>query len=607
MDCIFRFDVSTADRSETARCRLLEQIAGADDSAALRVPKGACEACLQFHDSDTLRSHPVFPSVLFQWSTEQLAADPKGSSAVKLLQLQQRAETALATQTKVPLAEPVPSIDVIFCAGTVTDLLRESIRSILDQEQVTVFVHLIDTGSASSILNEFADDCNFRAYPVPAHITVLEGLHQIIESLQGSLIAIQSPYAISDPNRLLESVRAMETARAEFFVSPIRGGDTVSVVSTCASASGSFQSEQLRYERKCELSTLVMRRSTFVDMGGVANVNDVDVEFIFRAMAEGRVFAVGKQPFVTLVEDAPLSPPGIKPAYQSGPGGVLRSFACGFPMVLMSCDVVLPFFGHLEYVTESMYSLLNQQDCKVVIHLVDDATQQDTTQFMRQWLQYPNVRIYRNVKNIGQFHSFNNIVRHCETQHIAVQDADDISLPHRLQRAGQMLHYCDADIFGGTVELFGDDHVIRPTFDGNADRLIVPRAAIRRSFYPKRVSDNYFIENPTAVFRLDMFRTMGGFADFGDRLMNRASLDAEFQQRCLFHGVRYAVSRDVVVRYRVHQNSATQDTASGWGTVARNKSGRLVQKRIELYQQGGFDPRSFGSLGRYQNVTQRLK
>ena len=187
-----------------------------------------------------------------------------------------------------------------------------------------------------------------------------------------------------------------------------------------------------------------------------------------------------------------------------------------------------------------------------------------------------------------------------------MQDADDISLSSRLHLAGQMLHYSDADIFGGTVELFGDAEVIRPTWQGIDSRERVLRADIRRSFYPRRGADNYFIENPTAVFRVAVFRDVGGFADFGDRLMNRASLDAEFQQRCLFHGVRFAISRDIVVRYRVHPDSATQDDQSGWGTSARNNAAKQLDARMAVFQRGGFDPRSFGSLGRYQNVTVRF-
>jgi hypothetical protein len=97
---------------------------------------------------------------------------------------------------------------------------------------------------------------------------------------------------------------------------------------------------------------------------------------------------------------------------------------------------------------------------------------------------------------------------------------------------------------------------------------------------------------------------LGGFADFGDRLMNRASVDSEFQQRLLFHGTRFAVSRDVLVKYRVHPESATQDNKSGWGTSARLKAGRNLDARMSIFERGQFDPRAFGSLGRYQKITE---
>ena len=87
--------------------------------------------------------------------------------------------------------------------------------------------------------------------------------------------------------------------------------------------------------------------------------------------------------------------------------------------------------------------------------------------------------------------------------------------------------------------------------------------------------------------------------------MNRTSLDTEFQLRCLFRGVRFAITREVVTRYRVHPESATQDRLTGWGTTPRASSIRQLEERCRLFRGGDFDPRSFGAIGRYTHLTER--
>ena len=63
----------------------------------------------------------------------------------------------------------------------------------------------------------------------------------------------------------------------------------------------------------------------------------------------------------------------------------------------------------------------------------------------------------------------------------------------------------------------------------------------------------------------------------------------------------------VLVEYRVHPESATRDTQSGWGTTAHTKAGKIPDARVSIFERGPFDPRAFESLGRYQNVTERLE
>jgi hypothetical protein len=116
-----------------------------------------------------------------------------------------------------------------------------------------------------------------------------------------------------------------------------------------------------------------------------------------------------------------------------------------------------------------------------------------------------------------------------------------------------------------------------------------------------------FLENPTAQMRVAAFEALGGFPNFGERLRNRCGLDTEFALRAYYAGARFAMSREVVVRYRCHTASVTQDNVSGWGTPPRRWSEAECQRRLEIFRQRSFAPRDFGALREAWGHTRRVQ
>jgi glycosyltransferase involved in cell wall biosynthesis len=299
----------------------------------------------------------------------------------------------------------------------------------------------------------------------------------------------------------------------------------------------------------------------------------------------------------------PPEPVGPAPAYRCRQGSLSHA-ARGFAEEPVACDVIMPFHGHLDYADQAVRSLLDQEGADLVIHLVDDGSREDTGRFLRFWGSHARIRTYRNRRNIGQFLSFNNAVHFRETELLAVQDADDVSLPRRIHWSGNCLRLADAEVFGGRVRLFREesDH---PPARGNG------RSSGRRwhgwwSSELPQYGQAHFMLNPTAVMRAEAFEILGGFADFGDVLRNRCGLDTEFYMRAFYSGRRFAVSTRVVLCYRCHADQATRNRLTGWGTPARAWSERENQRRLPLFQKGGFDARMFGALADHRAVTQRL-
>ncbi|MEZ5941982.1 MAG: glycosyltransferase [Planctomycetaceae bacterium] len=590
--CAYRTNVRRDVNGEYADCRLLALQLAECPELSFQVTRDICTLCFT-HMQSQLETHPVFPSVVFE-QCERALAEGELANADRVRQLRDRAEEAILNAVEpAPALRYVGSCDVVLCCDTFHDRLDEVIESAIRQAEVSVTLHLIDTSVSGNIFTRFSARENVLIHHCPAAVSELDAVHDICAKLGTEFIALQSPRAISSPNRLSSAISELRETGAE-----ILGSRAV----TGASAIPRTDS----YEQFLAPETLVFRRATFVDMGGSSARSDAVAEFVFRAACEGRRFVVTEGFDVQPISQWGVIQLGTHPGYSGIQIGTLRKFARGFPAAQKSCDVVLPFHGQLEYVEQALVGLLESGNDDIVVHLIDDCSPVDTDALFRRWGVHRQVRTYRNVENIAQFQSFNNMFPYLETDLVAVQDADDISRPNRFAEAATLLHYADADYFGGAVEMFGDKTVHMPVMHETKQTSRMVRSRYRASYYPKYQWAEYFMENPTSVFRKSMFERVGGYADFGGALVNRASLDTEFQIRCFYSGVRFAVTREVVLDYRVHAQSATQDNLSGWGTKARAEASLAVQRRRRLFLSGPFDARSFGALGRYQHATQRI-
>ncbi len=608
LDCVYRSGVRGEAAAESAQCLLLAQILDTSPEQAM-VTRPMCEICIEQTRGRAFSEHPIFPSLAYHQAIEQLTAPHDTASQKHWETWRARAEAALLHRTdSLTGAGSTPLCDVILCAELDSPQFRAAMESVLEQCESVPILHVIDCGTEPIDWGDDAARWNVQIHRLPGPVTPLSVVSQISSALRTPYLAVQSPSAISDPLRLSHAVRELRESGAEMYVAG---------VPRVQSPTG--EEDSLDAESSAVIPwSLVVRRATLVDMGVIASEGlETEADLISEAYRQGRFVVAGTDPAMDATgatasdsQSAPDSSRWIRKPAQTIAPSPLRPRSVRrdrFPHVPVRCDVVLPFRGQLHYVREALAGLLNQEQVTPIIHLIDDATIEDTSEFLNEWAKHPQLRVYRNRENIGQFQSFNNSAPFWETDLVAVQDADDISLPHRLHWAGQMLHWSGADYFGGAVELFGDDDLIRPVMSETKALERIRRADYRRSFYPQWAKTDYFLENPTAVFRTAMFREMGGYADFGSRLMNRTSLDTEFQLRCLFRGVRFAITREVVTRYRVHPESATQDRLTGWGTTPRAASIRQLEERCRLFRSGDFDPRSFGALGRYTGVTERWR
>lgn len=84
---------------------------------------------------------------------------------------------------------------------------------------------------------------------------------------------------------------------------------------------------------------------------------------------------------------------------------------------------------------DSIFSILNQSYRNIEFLIMDDASEDKTFEILKKVSgQDKRVKIYRNEVNLGLTKSLNILIKKSKGSYLARQDADDVSLPNRLDR-----------------------------------------------------------------------------------------------------------------------------------------------------------------------------
>ena len=97
-------------------------------------------------------------------------------------------------------------------------------------------------------------------------------------------------------------------------------------------------------------------------------------------------------------------------------------------------SVVLPVYNSEETIEKSLESILNQTYNNIEILLIDDGSTDNSLEICERYEDnYSNVRLFKNYKNVGLTKSLNILINESKGEYICRQDADDVSLPTRIQ------------------------------------------------------------------------------------------------------------------------------------------------------------------------------
>jgi hypothetical protein len=256
------------------------------------------------------------------------------------------------------------------------------------------------------------------------------------------------------------------------------------------------------------------------------------------------------------------------------------------PDVPVSVDVVVPFCeSDVQFVAECVEALKCQKFADVLIHLVNDGA---------KWPVLPRGPIVRYKSphpNQGPYRLTNSIYHNLKREFMALNDADDLSLPDRFWVQVQQLRYYQSDMISSGMQNFLADNENRQDL---VDRCRSPLTPGKRY---KACPLGYGI-NGTRLMRHEVFQRLNGFAD------EACGMDHDFCNRARFAGVKVVDDETILAKRRLRSDSLSNGGAYQLGSKNRKRSTSLLYRNLRAITQSPTvsTAASLGHLNKSQTI-----
>jgi len=207
-----------------------------------------------------------------------------------------------------------------------------------------------------------------------------------------------------------------------------------------------------------------------------------------------------------------------------------------------SVSVLMPAYNAEKYIPEAIESILNQTFADFEFIIIDDCSTDKTWEIIQEYAQ-KDQRIVpiRNEKNLGITGNRNLLVSLAKGKYIVWQDADDISMPRRIERQFDLMEKNEeVGICGGWLQFFNESGNTSVRKYKEKDRDV--RKTIFK-FSP--------VSQPSCMIRKGVFSEIG-FYD--THYLTSEDLDMSFR---IGKKHKFANLQEVVIKYRENHKGAT--------------------------------------------------
>ena len=195
---------------------------------------------------------------------------------------------------------------------------------------------------------------------------------------------------------------------------------------------------------------------------------------------------------------------------------------------------------------ESIESILNQtyKDFEFII-ILDHPENDLHKRIIEKYSKIDNrIRFFVNEKNIGLTGSLNRGLSLAKGEYIGRMDADDISLPYRLERQLEYIKKNQYDLIGGITQMIDED--------GNSIYSI-QKVPTDFNKIKKALRYGQCIAHPTWLGRKEVFDYLNGYRNIP------FCEDFDFTLRVVLNGFKISNLNETVLKYRMTKNSISRN------------------------------------------------
>lgn len=203
-----------------------------------------------------------------------------------------------------------------------------------------------------------------------------------------------------------------------------------------------------------------------------------------------------------------------------------------FPLV----SVVMPVYNGEKHVRKAVDSILGQTFKDFELIIVDDGSTDRTPEILNEFTD-ARIRVIGNSTNMGVRRARNRALDAVRGKFIAVQDADDVSMPRRLEKQVQYLERHHG------IALIGTDGIEFDEVREVGHRVAIPRSNLALKWH--LLFQNPFIHS-SVMFRTEVITAIDGYSDSETAELAE---DYELWSRMLWSNHRFgSIPQPLVIR-----------------------------------------------------------
>lgn len=176
-------------------------------------------------------------------------------------------------------------------------------------------------------------------------------------------------------------------------------------------------------------------------------------------------------------------------------------------------SIICLCYNHENFVVQSLQSVCDQKYKNIELIVVDNKSSDGSVAKIKKWLLgHPEVIFIENHENYGNTIAFNRAVQHAKGTYIIDFAADDVLLPHMVERLVSAFdHHPEAAMVYGNAQCINENNTLLSTFFPiDAQQKVINKDLININYVRVLQGGNYMC-SVSAMIRKSVFEALNGY------------------------------------------------------------------------------------------------